>query len=109
VIIDSFGDGGIPFTYGDWEKDIGYLLDRDIPVVVISQTGGQATMSVYEPGLRMKQKGVTPGMNMMREAAITKLMWIAGSYPSLSGQAMMDMFQKNICGEYYTASPSSAG
>lgn len=109
VIIDSFGDGGIPFTYGGWEKDIGYLLDRDIPVVVISQTGGQATMSVYEPGLRMKQRGVTPSMNIMREAAITKLMWIAGSYPSLSGPAMAEMFQKNICGEYYTASPFSPG
>ena len=106
VIIQAFGDGGIPFVYGSWIEKIEEMKNKGIPVFVVSQTGGAADMSSYEVGIKAQKAGAISCEDMTFESVVAKLMWISGNFPLLKNTAFINKFKENIAGEFYARSPS---
>lgn len=78
VIIESFGMGGIPYYDSDEFSDrIEKLIRQNVRVVVTTQVPHEGSdMSIYQVGLRIKQKYELPeAYDMTTEAVIAKVMW----------------------------------
>lgn len=78
VIIESFGVGGIPYyDTDDFADKIELLVHRGVRVVITTQVPHEGSdMSVYQVGLRIKQKYELPeAYDMTTEAVTAKVMW----------------------------------
>lgn len=78
VIIESFGVGGIPYYDNDeFAAKIEYLIQRGVHIVITTQVPHEGSdMSVYQVGLRIKQKYEIPeAYDMTTEAVVAKVMW----------------------------------
>jgi L-asparaginase len=78
VIIESFGVGGLPYYDNDeFAAKIEYLIQRGVRIVITTQVQHEGSdMSVYQVGLRIKQKYEIPeAYDMTTEAVVAKVMW----------------------------------
>lgn len=78
VIIESFGVGGLPYYDSDeFAEKIEYLIKRGVRIVITTQVPHEGSdMSVYQVGLRIKQKYEIPeAYDMTTEAVVAKVMW----------------------------------
>ncbi|MFT8871063.1 MAG: asparaginase [Sporolactobacillus sp.] len=77
VIIESFGNGGVPFEGRDLTAGVRKLHQAGIPVVVTTQCleEGQ-NLELYEVGKRAAEAGGMTAGDMNTEAIVAKLMWI---------------------------------
>lgn len=78
VIIESFGVGGIPYYNSDEFADkIELLIRRGVRIVITTQVPHEGSdMSLYQVGLRIKQKYELPeAYDMSTEAVLAKVMW----------------------------------
>lgn len=78
VIIESFGVGGLPYYSSDeFAGKIELLIENDVRVIVTTQVPHEGSdMSVYQVGLRIKQKYELPeAYDMTTEAVVAKTMW----------------------------------
>ncbi len=78
VIIESFGVGGLPYYDNDeFAEKIEYLIKRGVRIVITTQVPHEGSdMSVYQVGLRIKQKYEIPeAYDMTTEAVVAKVMW----------------------------------
>ena len=97
LILRSFGSGNIPTDA--WLRDLlEGVLDRDIPVVNISQcSGGSVEQGKYEASKALLDIGVLGGGDMSFEAALTKMMYLLGH--GFSGKEFERLFLTNLRGE----------
>ncbi|MBE6607859.1 MAG: asparaginase [Ruminococcaceae bacterium] len=78
VIIESFGVGGLPYYDNDeFAEKIEFLIEHGVRIVITTQVPHEGSdMSVYQVGLRIKQKYEIPeAYDMTTEAVVAKVMW----------------------------------
>lgn len=78
VIIESFGVGGLPYYDNDeFAAKIERLIERGVRIVITTQVPHEGSdMSIYQVGLRIKQKYEIPeAYDMTTEAVVAKVMW----------------------------------
>ena len=78
VIIESFGVGGLPYYENDEFADkIEMLIEKGVRIVITTQVPHEGSdMSIYQVGLRIKQKYELPeAYSMTTEAVLAKVMW----------------------------------
>ena len=97
VIIESFGVGGIPYyDTADFADKIELLVRRGVRVVITTQVPHEGSdMSVYQVGLRIKQKYELPeAYDMTTEAVVAKVMWALPRTDSAS--SFRELFLKPV-------------
>ncbi len=77
LIIESFGNGGLPFENRDLVTGVEKLVRQGIPVIITTQCleEGQ-NMELYEVGKRVADAGGITAGDMNTEAIVAKLMWV---------------------------------
>ena len=78
VIIESFGVGGLPYYENDeFVAKLEMLISRGVRIVITTQVPHEGSdMSVYQVGLRIKQRYERPeAYDMTTEAVVAKVMW----------------------------------
>ena len=78
VIIESFGVGGIPYYDNDeFVEKIEYLISKGVRIIISTQVPHEGSdMTVYQVGLRIKQKYKIPeAYDMTTETLVAKTMW----------------------------------
>lgn len=97
VIIESFGVGGIPYYENDeFANKIEMLSQRGVRIVITTQVPHEGSdMSVYQVGLRIKQKYELPeAYDMTTEAVVAKVMWALPQTETAT--AFKDLFLKPV-------------
>ena len=83
VIIESFGNGGLPFVRRNLLPVIERLINKGILVAVTTQClYGGSIMSVWDVGIKALNLGVIPTYDMATEALTAKMMWVLGQTDS---------------------------
>ncbi|CAM2066159.1 Asparaginase [Sulfidibacter corallicola] len=97
VILEAFGTGNMPFDKPI--RDIfAEFIEKGGMVFIRSQVPrGRVMLGTYAPGRAMLEMGVGDGLDMTREAMVTKLM-VLKSY-GLAPEKIKSMISKNIAGE----------
>lgn len=77
LIIESFGNGGLPFQNRNLVAGVAKLVHFGIPVIITTQCleEGQ-NMDLYEVGKRVAEAGGITAGDMNTEAIVAKLMWV---------------------------------
>ncbi|MEH6945629.1 asparaginase [Bacillus sp. JJ634] len=79
VVIESYGNGGIPFEKRNLLQKIHELIEAGIAVVITTQCLEEGTdLQRYEVGRKLSKKLIISSGNMNTEAIVTKLMWVLG-------------------------------
>ncbi|WP_291722979.1 asparaginase [Bernardetia sp.] len=100
VVLESFGSGNIPTE--KWVIDIlEKIIKRGVVVVNVSQcAGGYVLQGHYETSHALTQIGVVSGNDLTSEAALTKLMFLFGSYDNeREREKIIELLQTPLCGE----------
>ena len=97
VILKTFGAGNA--TTDDWFITIlKKTIQQGIPVVNVSQcNSGSVQMGNYETSTQMKKIGVISGKDITIEAAIVKMMYLAGQ--NLAPKVFKTIFETALRGE----------
>lgn len=99
LVLETFGAGNAP------EKRLRPVLERAIDdgVVVVNVTQclrGTVNLGLYAAGSWMAKIGVTCGLDMTPEAAVTKLFWLLRLYPMREdADKIRELMPKNLRGE----------
>ncbi|MFB7157781.1 MULTISPECIES: asparaginase [unclassified Lysinibacillus] len=85
IIIESFGNGGLPFEERSLLTKIEELTDKGIAVVITTQCLEEGEdLLLYEVGRKVAQHQVIFSGDMNTEAIVAKLMWALGQTNSLA-------------------------
>jgi L-asparaginase len=77
VIIESFGNGGLPFQRRNLIPGIEKLIAANIPVIITTQILEEGQdINLYEVGKRVADAGGVTVGDMNTEAVVAKLMWV---------------------------------
>ncbi|HJV30702.1 MAG TPA: asparaginase [Bacillales bacterium] len=84
IIIESFGNGGLPFEGRNLLTKVQELTEKGIAVVITTQCLEEGEdLRLYEVGHKVAQHQVILSGDMNTEAIVTKLMWALGQTDSL--------------------------
>ncbi|ULT56674.1 asparaginase [Neobacillus drentensis] len=84
IIIESFGNGGLPFEGRNLLSKIQELTEKGIAVVITTQCLEEGEdLLLYEVGRKVAQHQVILSGDMNTEAIVPKLMWALGQAHSL--------------------------
>ncbi|PFN98517.1 L-asparaginase 1 [Bacillus sp. AFS076308] len=84
IIIESFGNGGLPFEGRDLIFKIKELTEKGIAIVITTQCLEEGEdLLLYEVGRKVAQHQVILSRDMNTEALVAKLMWALGQTDSL--------------------------
>jgi len=79
LIIEGYGNGGIPFEYNDLFSQIKKLSENGLFVVNTTQCLEEGTnLGRYAVRNEIKNSNIIDGKDMNTEAIVTKLMWVLG-------------------------------
>jgi len=97
VVLETYGSGNAP-SAGWFINAISEAINKGMVVLNVTQcNGGSVDMGKYITGKRLADTGVLSGYDMTTEAAVTKLMFLAGRYKHNSDVARY--LQTSISGE----------
>jgi len=95
VIIESFGNGGLPFERRNLLPGIQKLTEAGIPVVITTQILEEGQdISLYEVGQRVVEAGGITAGDMNTEAIVAKLMWLLAYTDDI--EEITELLQKSI-------------
>ncbi len=78
IVLETYGSGNAP-TCGWFLDALRGCIGRGVVVMNVTQCwSGKVNMAMYETGARLRQTGVVDGKDITTEAAITKMMHLAG-------------------------------
>jgi L-asparaginase len=101
VVFRGYGPGNLPIKENSLVESIKKFRERDIPVVISSQTAvGLTKISLYETGIAAKKLGVISSGDMTLESTLTKFMWIL--HQTKDTEEIRKLMQKDIAGEIVT-------
>ncbi|WEG12857.1 asparaginase [Pullulanibacillus sp. KACC 23026] len=84
IIIESFGNGGLPFEGRSLLSKIKELTEEGMPIVITTQCLEEGEdLLLYEVGRKVAQYQVILSGDMNTEAIVPKLMWALGQTQSL--------------------------
>ncbi|MFD2212357.1 asparaginase [Metabacillus endolithicus] len=84
VVIESYGNGGIPFEKRNLLPKINELIDAGVAVVITTQCLEEGTdLQKYEVGRKISKKLIISSRDMNTEAIVPKLMWALGKTSNL--------------------------
>jgi L-asparaginase len=97
VVLETYGSGNAPTS--TWFIDaLRETIGRGIVVVNVTQCqSGSVDMEIYETGMMMREIGVVSGLDMTTEAAVTKIMYLAGQ--NLPQSEVTKELKRSIRGE----------
>lgn len=84
IIIESFGNGGIPFQGRDLLPELRELISSGVAVVISTQCLEEGEdLNLYEVGRKVAQDRIILSGDMNTEAIVAKLMWALGKTTDL--------------------------
>ena len=79
LIIESFGNGGLPFEERNLLPKIKELAEQDFPILISTQCLEEGQdLFLYEVGRKVSQYDIIVSGDMNTEAIVAKLMWALG-------------------------------
>ncbi|MEH7115991.1 asparaginase [Neobacillus vireti] len=107
IIIESFGNGGLPFEGRDLLCKIKELTEQGIAIVITTQCLEEGEdLLLYEVGRKVAQQQVILSRDMNTEALVAKLMWALGQTDSL--QQVKVMMETPLAGDLTIKSDEDA-
>ncbi len=78
IVLETYGAGNAP-TASWFSGALRDVVSRGVTVLNVTQcASGSVAMDIYEAGRQLEGAGVVSGRDITAEAAVTKLMWLAG-------------------------------
>ncbi len=97
VVLETYGSGNAP-TAAWFGKALRETVDRGVVVLNVTQcASGSVAMDIYEAGRGLEEMGVVSGKDITTEAAVTKLMWLAGL--RMDRERIKEMLKQSLRGE----------
>lgn len=99
VVLQTYGAGNIPDTKAKsyLVQELQIACDRGVIVVNCTQCSRGVVTELYAGGIKLRQIGVVPGLDMTAEAALTKLSFLlARKYDK---KKIRELLQQNLHGE----------
>lgn len=85
IIIESFGNGGLPFEGRNLVSKVQELTEKGVAVVITTQCLEEGEdLLLYEVGRKVAQHNVILSGDMNTEAIVAKLMWALGQTSSIN-------------------------
>jgi L-asparaginase len=104
VVLETYGAGNAP-TAGWFTDALAEVVGRGVVVLNVTQcASGSVAMDIYEAGRGLERAGVVSGRDITTEAAVTKLMWLAGQ--GLGAEEAKKLLRESLRGEMQTQSVS---
>lgn len=98
IIIESFGNGGLPFADENILEQVGKLTEQGVSVVMTTQCLEEGeNLLLYEVGQKVAQYPVILSGDMNTEAIVPKLMWVLGQ--TKEPAAVKRLFETPIGGD----------
>lgn len=97
LILAAYGVGTIPTQKHSLAPVVADAADRDIDVVVVTQSSGKVDLGLYENSIALRDAGAIPGGEMGIEAAVTKLMHALAQFDAPHDRR--DYLRTDIAGE----------
>ena len=97
IILETFGSGNAP-DYPWFLELLEEAIKKGLIVLNVTQCQvGKVEMGKYETSIKLKEMGVISGKDITTEAAITKLMYVLGTFKDT--EKVNDLLKKSITGE----------
>lgn len=103
IILEAFGTGNLPVDQGLSEALAGYIETGGMVFIRSQVPRGSIMLGTYRPGRSLLEMGARDGLDMTREAMITKLMILKGY--GLSREKIGHMIGRNMVGELTEPQP----
>ncbi|MBO1323359.1 asparaginase [Acanthopleuribacter pedis] len=103
IILEAFGTGNLPVDEGLSEALSGYVADGGMVFIRSQVPRGSIKLGTYRPGRALLEMGARDGLDMTREAMVTKLMVLKGY--GLGRQKIGHMVGRNLVGELTEPQP----
>ena len=98
IIIESFGNGGLPFEGRDLVSKVQKLTEMGMAVIITTQCLEEGEdLLLYEVGHKVAQLPIILSGDMNTEALLAKLMWVLGQTDSI--EQIKKMIETPIAGD----------
>lgn len=98
IIIESFGNGGLPFEERNLLPKINEVVESGVSVVITTQCLEEGQdLFLYEVGRKAAQYDIILSADMNTEAIVAKLMWILGQ--TENRETVKELMETSIAGD----------
>ncbi|MCF6306791.1 MAG: asparaginase [Flavobacteriaceae bacterium] len=97
LVLETYGSGNL--TNEKWfVKAIKKLIDKEIPIVNVTQcSGGSVDMNIYKTNIKYRKMGIISGKDITTESALAKLLFLLGQ--NISANSFKTIYETSLRGE----------